>query len=419
MRGNLLNNQYSDYEAGGGQFASLDIEHQRSNGFWDQRKNIKSWLYYGLMLLVTLLSILCIIFAAGWAAANDGEKENHHVPQQDLPNVLLPVVPSYSQDTLMGQIKTYDLIDLLSGIYRIAMNNNGNRDIAQTGHNATVEYLLEKISTTTNLVNVERTYFLRKVNSQISNSEFTMTIDGSARTLVDPSQWQAFSYSQSISNSTSNELVYVENACDSSHWPLAPENSFWIISQYNSNCTVTAKATLAEKYGATGFMVPSLGDSPARGSVPWYVNIGAIGLTQAQSETFLNAVIAGSDVNVWINFQEQHTDITVSNVCGDTPGGDPTSVVMVGGHSDGVSRGPGVNDDGSGSITTLVLAMGVTKLMNSGTYNLPNMIKFCWFGGEEAGLLGSKEVVRVGLLKNNEPNARVGSRAKDWAVMID
>lgn len=42
-----------------------------------------------------------------------------------------------------------------------------------------------------------------------------------------------------------------------------------------------------------------------------------------------------------------------------------------------------------------------------------------WFGAEEQGLLGSQEVVRVGLQRDNDQTARNGSRARDWAIMID
>jgi len=110
---------------------------------------------------------------------------------------------------------------------------------------------------------------------------------------------------------------------------------------------------------------------------------------------------------------------TVSNVCGNTPRGDPTSTILVGGHSDGVAAGPGTNDDGSGSMTTMHLAISLSKLLANASYPLVNMVKFCWFGGEEQGLLGSRELVRVGVLANNDSSAPVGSRAKDWAIMID
>ena len=94
-------------------------------------------------------------------------------------------------------------------------------------------------------------------------------------------------------------------------------------------------------------------------------------------------------------------------------------MVLVGGHSDGVSSGPGTNDDGSGSIATLTLAMALTRLMQTTGYSLVNMVKFCWFGAEELGLLGSREVVRLALERDNDPQARVGTRARDWAIMVD
>jgi len=46
-------------------------------------------------------------------------------------------------------------------------------------------------------------------------------------------------------------------------------------------------------------------------------------------------------------------------------------------------------------------------------------VRFCWFGAEEQGLLGSQEVVRVGLQRDNDNAALPSTQAKNWAIMID
>ena len=72
-------------------------------------------------------------------------------------------------------------------------------------------------------------------------------------------------------------------------------------------------------------------------------------------------------------------------------------------------------------MSTLTLALAMTRLMNNKTvpWAPVNMVKFCWFGGEEAGLLGSNEVVRVAVEADKDPDAMPGSRARDWAIMVD
>ncbi len=55
----------------------------------------------------------------------------------------------------------------------------------------------------------------------------------------------------------------------------------------------------------------------------------------------------------------------------------------LGGHSDSVAEGPGINDDGSGSLSILEIATHLTK------YSVNNSVRFAWWAGEEEGLLGS------------------------------
>jgi len=50
-----------------------------------------------------------------------------------------------------------------------------------------------------------------------------------------------------------------------------------------------------------------------------------------------------------------------TNIIAQTVGGDPDNCVMLGGHSDSVTEGPGINDDGTGTMTLLEVATHLTK----------------------------------------------------------
>jgi Zn-dependent M28 family amino/carboxypeptidase len=50
------------------------------------------------------------------------------------------------------------------------------------------------------------------------------------------------------------------------------------------------------------------------------------------------------------------TYATTMNIIADTPSGDASNVVVIGSHLDSVDAGPGINDNGSGSATTLEIA---------------------------------------------------------------
>ena len=74
---------------------------------------------------------------------------------------------------------------------------------------------------------------------------------------------------------------------------------------------------------------------------------------------------------------------TTFNVLAETSTGNDNNVVMVGGHLDSVSAGPGINDNGSGSAAILEVAEQMKKVKPT------NTVRFAWWGAEESGLVGS------------------------------
>ncbi|GAA1432939.1 M28 family metallopeptidase [Streptomyces thermospinosisporus] len=77
------------------------------------------------------------------------------------------------------------------------------------------------------------------------------------------------------------------------------------------------------------------------------------------------------------------------NLIADWPGGDPDQVLMAGAHLDGVSSGPAVNDNGSGSAAVLETALAVARAQ----YRPTKHLRFAWWGAEELGLVGSRSYV--------------------------
>src|SRR5690242_5695316 len=77
---------------------------------------------------------------------------------------------------------------------------------------------------------------------------------------------------------------------------------------------------------------------------------------------------------------------SAKNIIADWPGGNTSNTYMFGAHSDGVSAGPGINDDGSGTATLLEAALQLAA--NHPT--MTNHLRFGWWAGEEQGLIGSK-----------------------------
>jgi aminopeptidase S len=87
--------------------------------------------------------------------------------------------------------------------------------------------------------------------------------------------------------------------------------------------------------------------------------------------------------------------LTGWNLIAEWPRGDANNVIMAGGHLDGVTAGPGINDNGSGSSALLEVALTVA----SQNLTPDKRIRFGWWGAEERGLVGSTYYV------NNLPAA--------------
>jgi Zn-dependent M28 family amino/carboxypeptidase len=83
-------------------------------------------------------------------------------------------------------------------------------------------------------------------------------------------------------------------------------------------------------------------------------------------------------------------EITAGNIIATSRTGDPTKKVVIGSHMDGVTAGPGINDNGSGTSTNLEIALSLARLMARGAISLTNQVRFCWWGAEEEGLVGSR-----------------------------
>lgn len=70
-----------------------------------------------------------------------------------------------------------------------------------------------------------------------------------------------------------------------------------------------------------------------------------------------------------------------------TKQGDPDNVLHLGAHMDSTAEGPGMNDNASGGIGLLEVAI---QLAN---YSVNNAVRFSWWSAEEQGLIGSKTYV--------------------------
>lgn len=158
------------------------------------------------------------------------------------------------------------------------------------------------------------------------------------------------------------------------------------------NCDFGLKTAFAGASGALGAIIYNNVDGtvsggtlnlPERPEGP-YVPVASI--SKADGLTLL-ADIAAGPVTASI-FVHSITEVRKThNVFAQTKTGDKKNVVIAGGHTDSVGSGPGINDDGSGAVGLLEIALQLPK------WSVTNAVRFAFWSAEEFGLVGSETYV--------------------------
>ena len=87
------------------------------------------------------------------------------------------------------------------------------------------------------------------------------------------------------------------------------------------------------------------------------VTIPVVGATFAVGDSLRGGVTNGpTGSTARVKVERVNETRTTYHVIAETRGGDPDHVVLVGAHLDSVPRGPGINDNGSGSARILEVA---------------------------------------------------------------
>jgi len=95
------------------------------------------------------------------------------------------------------------------------------------------------------------------------------------------------------------------------------------------------------------------------------------------------------NIKLRIESYGQSQTLQTNNIIADTKMGRADRIITVGSHLDSVPAGPGINDNGSGSASNLAIAL----LMKNISFQPVSKVRFCWWGAEELGLLGSRHYV--------------------------
>ena len=181
--------------------------------------------------------------------------------------------------------------------------------------------------------------------------------------------------------------------CNPEDWSGVPAGSIVLVQA--ANCRRHDAVVQAQAAGALALVTAypeSTRDEVLRPTLitPADIRIPVLGLTEAAGLALADAAAAGKQVHISTRTAVE-TRSSV-NVIGETPGGDANHVVMLGGHLDSVVDGPGINDDGSGTMTVLEIARVLAAQLRKGqggTLAPTWKVRAGFWTGEEIGLLGS------------------------------
>ncbi|CAF3904379.1 unnamed protein product [Rotaria sp. Silwood1] len=145
------------------------------------------------------------------------------------------------------------------------------------------------------------------------------------------------------------------------------------------------KSLLTTKYGVAGLLIYNDGSTPERyppasGRVHPDTTFPALSLSYQTGTNLVNA--AGNlitDACMRIIISTTKFPSPVGSICAHTVAGDATQTIVIGSHSNSVPAGSGINDDGSGSATNLILATNLARLFQSSSYPpYKYRVEFCY-----------------------------------------
>ncbi|CAK7240399.1 MAG: Aminopeptidase Y [Sporothrix thermara] len=299
--------------------------------------------------------------------------------------------PLVDSEALQGKISGKRLMGHAGALYGIAQRGyaeygHPTRVIGSGGHNGTLDYIYSIISALGGGKPEEGTDGYYKV----WNQTFPATTGNVYESRLVLNDTVVHGHPMGLTPPTaSNQPVFAKLAlvandgCEASDYPAEVKGAIALILR--GTCPFGQKSELAGKAGAVSAVVYNTEDGPLSGTLgtPTPDQIATFGLSGAEGRPLAAALKAGKTLDGIAYIDSDVQTIITKNILAQTVGGDPDNCVMLGGHSDSVAEGPGINDDGSGSLTLVEVATQLAQ------YSVNNCVRFAWWAAEEEGLLGS------------------------------
>ena len=280
-----------------------------------------------------------------------------------------------------------------AALQAIADANNGIRTSGTPGYDASVDYVAERMEAAGYDVTVQPFQFT--TFSQLGPSTLEQTAPGSVM-YVEDTDYNLVSHTDP--GDVSGTVIAVDldlgpsnastSGCETADFSGFPAGNIALIQR--GACTFQLKAENAAAAGAVGAIIFNQGNSPGRfGLINGTLSSNYTGGIPVFFATYDRGVEWDGTSGLVLRMVADvfSGEAISSNVLAESPAGDPRNVVMVGAHLDSIERGPGIQDNGSGSAAILETALQMAKVKPR------NKVRFAWWGAAESGLVGSTTYV--------------------------
>jgi aminopeptidase Y len=246
----------------------------------------------------------------------------------------------------------------LNALENIAITTSGNRAVRTLGFNRTLDYITNYLTENTNF-RVSKTFFDIRSSRLLRNPTLSSTIDGIVKThtySTDPAtaEFQHVYYSTSANIDHNILLTAIPNlGCSDADWLAASPSPAGLVALVKrGDCSFESKALLANKYNVAALLLYNDGTTSDH-IPPMLVNLGennrvpTLFLSYTLGQSLVDAANDPTHTaSVRLDISADAVLDPIGNICADTLTGDPTQTIVIGSHSDSVTAGPGINDNG-------------------------------------------------------------------------
>ncbi|CEP64188.1 aminopeptidase Y LALA0_S10e04456g [Lachancea lanzarotensis] len=275
-------------------------------------------------------------------------------------------------------------------LYQIAQTSNksyGNptRVIGSAGHWNTIRYILRQFDDLRDYYEISTQSF-KALSGKVLSYNLNYTSGGKVPTS------QAFSLSPPVKPFI-GKLVEIPNlGCSDADFEALDVSKGSIALIERGECPFGKKSDLAGKHGFKAAVIYDNNPKSTEGvsgslEKPTKHTVSTIGVSFAVGQELILGITLDPDYSLYFGMDSYVKEIKTKNVIADTKHGDPENIVALGAHSDSVAAGPGLNDDGSGTISLLTVAKHLSN------YKINNKVRFAFWSAEEEGLVGSNYYV--------------------------